>query len=290
MFAAAWALARRQRGVISRLQLLDLGFSAEAIRHRIRTGRLHPVFRGVYAVGRREISQHGRWIAAVLSSGPGAMLSYDAAAALWGIGPERHGPVDISVVASVRKQPGIRIHPRRNLTSTKHENIPTTTVVDTLIDLAARHTANLVEAAINEADKQNLTDPETLRASLVDAVPRPGLRKLKRILDKATFTLTDSELERRFLPLARKAGLPKPDTQARLHGFRVDFHWPELNLVVETDGLRYHRTPAQQAKDRLRDQMLAAAGITVLRFTHDQVAHDPEHVIATLAAVRAARA
>lgn len=104
-------------------------------------------------------------------------------------------------------------------------------------------------------------------------------------LDRRTFTLTDSELERLFLPIALRAGLPLPLTQQRVNGFRVDFHWPELGLVVETDGLRYHRTPAQQAKDRLRDQAHAAAGLTPLRFTRAQVRFEPDHVGRTLAAV-----
>jgi very-short-patch-repair endonuclease len=72
-----------------------------------------------------------------------------------------------------------------------------------------------------------------------------------------------------------------------LNGFKVDFYWPDLGLVVETDGLRYHRTPAQQARDRLRDQAHTAAGLTPLRFTHSQVAYERAHVRRTLAAVGA---
>jgi very-short-patch-repair endonuclease len=68
-------------------------------------------------------------------------------------------------------------------------------------------------------------------------------------------------------------------------GYRVDFFWPDLQLVVETDGLRYHRTAAQQAKDRERDQALVSAGFIVLRFTHGQVAFDRSHVSATLRSV-----
>lgn len=71
---------------------------------------------------------------------------------------------------------------------------------------------------------------------------------LRELLDRQTFTLTDSALERLFLPIARRAGLPPPLTGQLVNGFRVDFHWPALALVVETDGLRYHRTPAQQAR------------------------------------------
>jgi very-short-patch-repair endonuclease len=78
-----------------------------------------------------------------------------------------------------------------------------------------------------------------------------------------------------------------PQTQATVNGYRVDFFWPEFGLVVETDGLTYHRTPAQQARDRVRDQAHVAAGLICLRFTHVQVRDDAEHVLATLrAAIR----
>jgi very-short-patch-repair endonuclease len=65
----------------------------------------------------------------------------------------------------------------------------------------------------------------------------------------------------------------------------VDFYWPDLGLVVETDGLRYHRTPAQQTRDRRRDQTHTAAGLTTLRFTHAKVRFAPKHVRTTLAKV-----
>lgn len=67
----------------------------------------------------------------------------------------------------------------------------------------------------------------------------------------------------------------------------MDFHWADLGLVVETDGLRYHRTPGQQARDRLRDQAHTRAGLTPLRFTHTRVRYEPDHVAATLGAVAA---
>jgi very-short-patch-repair endonuclease len=159
-----------------------------------------------------------------------------------------------------------------------------TTPICTLIDIATCLDRGPVEAAINEADKRDLVDPEQLRLEL-DGTRRAGTRVLRQILDRRTFTLTDSELERRFLPIARRAGLPVPETASRLNGFKVDFYWPQLGLVVETNGLRYHRTPAQQAKDRLRDQAHTAAGLTPLRFTHAQVRYESGYVRATLAAV-----
>jgi very-short-patch-repair endonuclease len=120
---------------------------------------------------------------------------------------------------------------------------------------------------------------------VADVKGHAGAAALRNLLDRRTFVLTHSELERRFLPIARRAGLPKPQTQRWLNDSRVDFYWPELNLVVETDGLRYHRTPAQQAVDRRRDQELAAAGLTPLRFTHEQIAHEAERVESVLARV-----
>lgn len=142
-----------------------------------------------------------------------------------------------------------------------------------------------VEAAVSEADKLGLIDPEELRSALDGLGNRPGAGIMRGTLDRRTFALTDSELERRFLPLARDAGLPQPQTGRHVNGFKVDFFWPELGLVVETDGLRYHRTPIQQARDRLRDQAHTAAGLTALRFTHAQVTRERVHVQATLRAV-----
>jgi hypothetical protein len=168
---------------------------------------------------------------------------------------------------------------------TARNGVPLTTPVRTLIDLAASLPVNQLEAAINEADKQDLIDPDSLRASVDELPLGPGVGSLRNLLDRHTYVLTDSELERRFLPLARAIGLPPPQTGCHLNGFKVDFYWPELDLVVETDGLRYHRTPAQQARDRLRDQAHLAAGVTPLRFTHGQVRYEPAYVKAKLAAV-----
>jgi very-short-patch-repair endonuclease len=163
--------------------------------------------------------------------------------------------------------------------------IPVTTPICTLIDIAGRLDRGELEAAINAADKLGLTDPEKIRAALDRLGGRPGVRTLRDALDRRTFTLTDSELERGFLSLIRDAGLPKPLTQQYVNGLKVDFFWPELQLVVETDGLRYHRTPAQQARDRVRDQIHAASGATSLRFTRAQVWFEPRWVAATLMAV-----
>lgn len=282
---AAWRVAKQQHGVISRTQLLGLGFGAQAIKHRVATGRLHRVWRGVYAVGRPELTDHGVWMAAILRCGPDAVLSHESAATLWQIRIYDPREVDVSVPANVvRRPPGIAVH-RRALTPqdlTRRNRIPVTTPLCTLVDLARRLRGGPLEAAIGEADKRDLIDPESLRTALEGLAGRPGEPALRATLDRRTFALTDSELERRFLPLARAAGLPPPRTGQHVNGFKVDFHWPDLGLVVETDGLRYHRTQAQQAQDHVRDQAHAAAGLTPLRFTHAQVVFEPGYVQATL--------
>jgi len=147
-----------------------------------------------------------------------------------------------------------------------------------MLDLATELGPKSLERAVNEADKLDLVDPETLRRELDGRAGRAGVKPLRALLDRDTFLLTDEELERLFLSLVREMGLPLPRTREMVNGFEVDFFWPELKLVVETDGLRYHRTPSAQARDALRDQIHTAAGYTRLRFSHHQVRYEPAHV------------
>jgi very-short-patch-repair endonuclease len=292
--AEAWKLARQQHWVITRAQLLVLGFSSEAIRHRIERRRLNPVLRGVYAVGRPTLTRHGRWMAAVLVCGDGALLSHSSAAALWRIGFEQRNLIEVSLPRlSRRRRQGIQIHRRPSLNvrrgATTYQGIPVTTSVQTLIDLALRLDRRGIERMINEADKYDLVHPPELREALGQRQGEAGVARLRHILDRRTFRLTKEELERLFLPLARDAGLPTPLTGQWVNGFEVDFYWPDLGLVVETDGLRYHRTPAEQARDRLRDQAHTATGLTQLRFTHEQVRYEPDYVVRVLAATALSR-
>jgi very-short-patch-repair endonuclease len=285
----AWALARRQHGVLARRQLLELGFTRRAIAHRVASGRLHPVAAGVYAVGRPQLTRKGRWMAAVLACGDGAVLSHGSAAALWNIGPERRDESEVTVRRRVwPRHPEVKVRARPALPDadiTSHEGIPVTTPARTILDRAATLEANAVERHVNEADQLELIDPEELRA-WVDAHPgEPGARPLRRILDEATFLLSDTELEVLFRPLARAAGLSQPLSKQKVNSYEVDFWWPDLGLVVETDGFRYHRTAFKQRKDLERDQAHVAAGLVPLRFSHWQVKHAPAHVRATLATV-----
>ena len=133
MAREAWALAENQHGVLSRDQLFGVGYTREAIDHRVRKGRLHPLHRGVYVVGRPYATDHGRWMAAVLACGDGAVISHSSAAALWRIGSEQRDLVELSLPSSSRRShPGLRIHrrpsldPSRDLTREYGIKVPST--------------------------------------------------------------------------------------------------------------------------------------------------------------------
>lgn len=279
---AAWRLARRQEWVISGEQLRALGFSSEAIQHRLDSGRLHPLWPGVFAVGTPAVTDRGRWRAALFACGDDAALSHESAGAFWGICRGGTAPVHISVPSDRR----VRLE---EIQAHRREPMPPATTIDgirviaptfTVIDLAAHLDNDELIRTVNEADRLGLVDPDEL-TSLVESVRnRRGIRNLRTLL--SGYTRTDSDLERRFLALVEQAGLPRPQTQVELHGFRVDFYWPELGLVVETDGLTYHRTAAQQAVDLKRGQVLAAARLRCVRFPNAQVRSEPVEVIGIL--------
>lgn len=283
----AWELAGRQHGIVARRQLLALGFSSRSIEHRRETGRLHLVTRGVYAVGWPALDQHRRWMAAVLACGEDAALSHRSAAALLGIGTELPGRIDVSVSRRCElRRSGLLVRGRPSLAAGDlglSNGIPVTSPTRTLIDLATELDIVAVERAVNNADKRDLVDPESLRAALDRYTGEPGVRPLRKLLDKLTFRLSDSDLEIYFRPIARSAGLPPPLSKQWVNGFEIDFFWPELGLVVETDGLRYHRTPSAQARDVQRDRAHVLAGMTPLRFTHYEVRYERRQVRQALA-------
>jgi very-short-patch-repair endonuclease len=277
----AWDLAGGQWDVISRAQLLALGYSDRAIKHRVSVGRLFPMWPGIYAVG----SPHTSWrrvvMGAVLACGEGAATSHGTAGHIFGVRQSRE--IHVSVPVGKHPRPaGVIVHRRAAFEVTKHRGIPVTTPVCTIVDMAPDLTRDELEHVINQADVKGLVTVPALNAAVQDLSPRPGLKKVRQTIDRRTFTFTRSGLERAFKPIARRAGLPQAETCVYVNGYEVDFFFRELGIVVETDGGTFHRSPAQQAIDRRRDHAHSLAELLPLRFTHGQIRYEPSYVEETL--------
>jgi hypothetical protein len=277
----AWDLAGAQQNVISREQLLALGYTARAIKHRVERGRLHPMWPGIYSVGTPHPTRLAIWMGAVLACGEGAAASHGTGAAIWGLRP---APRLIHVSVPPKKHPrakGVLPHRRVSYEVTQHRGIPVTTPAQTIADIAPGLTRDELEQTINDADFRGLVEVPVLRAA-VQEIRTPGGARVRAAIDRRTFTLTRSTLERLFLPIAARAGLPKPLTCVYVNGYEVDFYWPDLELVVETDGGSTHRTPGQQTRDSRRDNAHEVTRIRHLRFTHGQIRYEPAYVEETL--------
>ena len=287
-------LADRQDGVVGRDQLLGMGLSGPAVDKRVRRGRLFVVQRGVYAVGRRQLNIRGQWRAAVLALGDGAVLSHRAAAAVWDLRHVPTGDIDVTVPSqSGRKsRPGITVHRSTTLSSAdaiRRDGLPVTTVARTLLDLAeVVHTREL-ERALDRAEQLQLFDLKAIDEQIRRGNGRAGAATLSRCLSLHTAgsTLTESELEERFLPLVDQAGLPPPainDWLVLANGaaIRPDYMWKDRRLIVELDGFGPHSTRKAMRTDRRRDRRLQLEDWKVLRYTYEDITLTPGNVVAEL--------
>jgi len=286
-------LAEQQHGVVSRCQLVAHGVGREAIEIRLRSGRLHRLHPGVYAVGHRAVSIQGRRMAAVLVSGPGAVLSHASAAALWGI-RDSSGKFHVTTDKKWRSSPSIRRHysllPEDE--KTEVDGIPVTTVPRTIFDMAATGTADLVESLIRESEFRRLHDRLSL-PDLLERYPRrrggPRIRAALHRIERLPPGRTASPLEERFLPFLRRHGLPRPRLNEWIllgeRRYQVDCHWPGTRQVVELDSWEGHGTRSAFRLDRTRDRRLRVAGYTVTRFSWAQLDDEPEAIAGDLRAL-----
>jgi very-short-patch-repair endonuclease len=283
-------LAARQWGVVSRGQLVDVGVPRTTIGDRVRSGRLLPLHRGVYAVGHARLRREGHWLAAVLAVGPGAVLSHRDAAGLHDLRPANHAGVDVTTGANRRDEPGTRVHRTRVLDAediTTVSGIPVTTVARTLLDLAGTVPHDHLAKAIKEAERRHTFDLRAVEAAMARTRGRrgPGHRVLREALNEYAalgLSASDSALEDAFLRLLRDAGLPSPAVNAYVEGFRIDAVWRTRRVAVELDGWAWHHTRDAFERDRERDAALTAAGWRVVRFTYHHVTRRPDAVIETL--------
>jgi very-short-patch-repair endonuclease len=274
-------LARRQWGVVTREQLFELGLGTRGISDWVRGGRLHRLYRGVYAVGHDRLRLEGRWLAAVMACGPGAVLSHRDAAQLWELRPSNAALIDVTVQSrnGRTRRRGVRIHRSGRLTDddvTTKDGIPTTTVARTLLDLADVLPNQALRRAVTEAEYRDRLDITAINAAVQNNPGRRGAQLMKAATGKQH--RTRSPLEERFLALIDRYGVEEPETGVWIDPYELDFLWPRAGLVVELDGLAAHKTRAAFNADRLRDRKLWRRGLRTMRLT-SQALDDPDVVI-----------
>lgn len=278
-----WEVARiaaSQHGVVTARQLAAAGLGRMATSERARSGRLHRLYRGVYAVGHSAPSHHRRWMAAVFACGEGAVLSHHAAAALWELLRPIDGPIHVSVPSTNGRaaQRGIHLHrapslavpslspsslpirggrERGHLTTRRH-NIPVTSIQRTIDDLDGTVPPHLLRRAKRQAEHRGIH------------------------LQGVESDRTRSDLEAAFLDLYHRHRLPLPEVNVKIGRWEVDFLWRPQRLVVEADFFAYHRGSVCFEDDHARDLDLPSRGFTVFRFTDRQLEEEPDRVVAVV--------
>jgi hypothetical protein len=278
------SLAAGQHGVVSWRQLIDAGLGRGAIAHRSRSGWLHRLYRGVFAIGHPPLSREAWWMAAVLSCGEHAALSHTSGLAHWDLRASSDPNIDITIATrnGLASRDRIRIHRSGTVTeveTTTHRAIPVTTVARTLLDSAAGLTPSALTRAVERSEILGLFDLAAVQSTMHLHPTHPGARRLTTILDLYRDDgPTRSELEAMFLALCDAHDLPRPLVNHTVAGEEVDFLWPQHRLVVETDGRRTHLTRHAFERDRARDAKLTIAGYRVVRFTYRHIRDDPQGV------------
>jgi hypothetical protein len=288
--------------VISVAQLLGLGLTTSTIHRWVKAGRLYRVHRGVYSIVPPELlTGNGRFMAAVLACGAGAVLSHRSAAALHELRPTDRSGIDVTVPGRTRRiHQGIDLHRSVTLTPadvTTVEGIPCTTIARTVLDLAAVTPQRSVQRALDQAAILEKLDANALQDQLQRNAKTRAARNLRTALDGHLpgSTPTWSEFEERFLAACRDAGVPAPEVNAWITlddgepAIRADFVWRAHKVVIETDGRRFHGTPRAFESDRRRDQRLTIAGWRVVRVTWSQLHEEPRRIQALIAGLLAVR-
>ena len=268
-------IADSQHGNISHAELLALGLTKRQIAYRITIGRLHPVFRGVYAVG-RPLRTALEWAAAaVLACGDNAALSHCSALAMWDLAEWRWSAIHVTVPGD-RRPTGIKVHRATGLTSRDfrtHRGIRMTSPARTILDCAPTLTERQLNRAVNDARRTLRLRPGHL-AEVIGRFPHhPGAKMLKRFTE-AKGGPTRSEWEDLFPAWCARYELPPPVMGGIVAGYEVDALFPEEKVIVELDSWEFHQDRSSFESDRDRDADTLAAGHETVRITWGRMTAD----------------
>ena len=294
------SIAERQHGVLSRRQAAELGADWGFLRTRLRAGTLAALSPRVLRLVGASSSFHQCCIVGVLDLGSGAVVSRQAAAALWGLPGFDPSQVHITRprTATSRSSSLVVVHESRYLPvhhSTVRDGIPLTTVARTVFDLAGCLHPGRSERALENALKFRMVALEELRRVTIELLSRgrrgSTLMRERLAARGAAYIPPASGLEADFLALLLAAGIELPEGHVDLGGDdwigRVDFYYRRIRLVIEIDSVLHHTAKLDAESDDRRDAALRAAGFDVMRVTEEQLRRHPEAVVA---AVRAALA
>lgn len=275
-----------QHGVVSLGQLRRLGYAEGTVKEMIKTGRLHPLARGVYGVGHEAIQRHGQCLSAVISCEEEALLSHRSAAWLWGLTKRFAVPIEVTAGSPKRGREKIRVHSAEALIDsdrTSLEGIPVTAVPRTLLDFA-NVDPFFLSPALDSAYRLGLLDLIAMDALISRSRGFRGVARLRTALEAyRTPAFLRSGVERRFLLLVDDHSLPRPSMNFFVEGYELDAYWPAERFAVELDTYNYHGSPRAFEEDRIRQENLKLAGIELTRITGARLAREPAKVMQRLA-------
>jgi hypothetical protein len=265
---------------VAHRQLLALGFSGSAIHRLVLAGRLHPIHRGVYAVGHAALSSNGRFMAAALAGGPDALISHRSAAALHALLSDSRAVIDVVAATHRRGQKGIVLHRGRSLEGSTVDGIPVTTVARTLLDIAPQIPRRKLVYALEKAERLRVLDFTEFGRHHGHRGHKPLRQAMREIDPEAQFA--HDGLERRFIAFCKRHGLQPPAMNAVVEGLTVDALWAKQKLIVELDSWEHHKDRRAFEEDRRRGALLARTGFQVLRVTDRQLTEELAHTIEAL--------
>lgn len=287
---AVAALSAAQFGPVHRHQLIECGLTERMIERALAGGGLQERYPSVYTTGHPHLRPEGRRMAALLYAGPEAFLAGLTSVTHMGLLPDARRIIDVCVPgrATVRSRDDVRIHERDRVRPGEiaHDGpIAQAGLPLALLDIAAGGKQHLVEKALDQAAIREILDMGPLDAIVTDRAGERGVGILRSVLadHRIGESVTKSELEALVLRILRKARFPAPLVNEHVRGatewWEADLLWPSARFIIETDGLKYHRTPARRERDRQRDADLFAAGWRPIRVTWRMAKRTPEVII-----------
>lgn len=275
-------LATRQHGVVSTRQLARLGYTRSSASKANGVGRLHRIHRGVYRVGHRQLSWEGRCLAAVLAARP-SVASHWSAAWLWGLLQSRPGTLHVTCPKTRHSKRPFVTHTAdlQAVDRAVRDGIPVTSLARTILDLAADSRPKAVRRYIQRADDAHLFDLRAMHDLLERTSGHRGRADVLVALDiyEDAAPFTRSGLERRFLEVAREAGLAEPSMNAFVAGHEIDAYWEAERFGVELDVFETHGGRLSFEEDRVRDDELLLAGVETTRVTGQRLDREPGAVV-----------